>query len=224
MRIQSDNLIVGQPALAIRKLLRQERGTFATLTEVLGIDLLQARQVYEELRTEGYIEPQDLPLTGQADDGSWQTTVKGNALAHATARKPITRRTADRLVEEFLNRVKEVNACDNYVYRVKQVILFGSYLSDSPTLGDVDLAVALECRYDDARKRERQSQERIEQALRKGKSFRTLFEQVTWPYVEVLTILKGHSPSLSLHDVQIEQILSQPIPSKVLFEATFDKR
>jgi predicted nucleotidyltransferase len=109
------------------------------------------------------------------------------------------------------------------VYRIKQVILFGSYLGDSPTFGDVDLAVSLEFRYDDARKRERQSQERIEYALRKGKSFRTPFEQVSWPYQEVFTILKGRSPTLSLHDVRIEQILSQPIPSKVLFDATLDK-
>jgi predicted ArsR family transcriptional regulator len=95
MRIQSDSLIVGRPALAIRKLLRQERGTIATIAEVLDIGPLQARQVYEELRTGGYIEPQDLPRAVRTDDGSWQTTMKGNALAHATARKAITRQTAE---------------------------------------------------------------------------------------------------------------------------------
>jgi len=184
---------------------------------------LQARHVYEKLRTEGYIEPSDLPPAFHADDENWQTTMKGNTLAHATARKPIARRTADRLVEEFLKRVKEINACDDYVYRIKQVIVFGSYLSDKATLGDVDLAVSLEFRYDDLHMRERQCQERIDYALRREKNFRTFLEQVTWPYLEVFTILKGRSPSLSLHDVQVEQILSQPIPSKVLFDASLDK-
>jgi len=205
----------------IRKLLQRERGTIATLAALLDIDSLTARQVYQELSAEGYIEPSDRPL--QADDESWQTTRKGNALANATARKAITRRTAERLLEEFLNRVKEINACDDYVYRVKQVILFGSYLSDSPRLGDVDLSIVLEFRVNDPHQRIRHMQERINHALQEGKIFRNSTDQALWPQLEIFSILKGRSPSLSLHDEQLEQVLSQPIPSKILFDATVDK-
>jgi predicted nucleotidyltransferase len=218
MRIQSDGVIVGQPALTIRKLLKQERGTLATIAELLDIDLFKAKQVFQVLSTEGYIEPFDSLTTSDGDHESWQTTIKGNALAHATARKPITRQTADRVVQEFLNRVKKINACDDYVYRIRQVILFGSYLSDTPRLGDIDLSIVVEFRSHDAHKREVQSQERIKSALREGKSFRTVVEQATWPWLEIFHILKGGSPSLSLHDEQVEQVLAKPIPSKMLFD------
>ncbi len=122
MRIQSYGVIVGQPALLIRKLLQWERGTIATIAELLDIDPLKARRVYQELSAEGYIEPSDRPL--QADDESWQTTRKRNALANATARKAITRRTAEGLIEKFLNRIKKINACDDYVvnFGMKRVV------------------------------------------------------------------------------------------------------
>lgn len=222
MRIQPGDVIAGQPALAIRKLLKREKGTIAIIAEVLDVDLVKARQVYQGLSDEEYIMPSDRPY--EAEEGAWRTTRKGNALANATARKPITRRTAERLIQEFLHRVREVNACDDYVYRVKQVILFGSYLGDSLSLGDVDLSLVLEFREHDPHQRDKQIEARINQALRNGKRFQNYTNQIFWPYTEVFSILKGHSPSLSLHDDQLEQVLSQPIPSKILFDATVDEK
>ena len=105
MRIQSNDIIAGQPVFAVRKLLKQESGTSATIAESLHIDPIQARQVYQVLSTQGYIEPSSQPF--EADE-SWHTTRKGNALANATARKTITRKTAERLIQEFLQRVREV--------------------------------------------------------------------------------------------------------------------
>lgn len=219
MRIRPDDVIVGQPALAIRKLLRQESGTVATISESLGVDLVTARQVSQELFAEGYIEP-----AVHARDESWQTTTRGNALAHATARKPITRKTAERLVAEFLNRVRAINACDDYVYRVKQVIVFGSYLTDRPDLGDIDLAITLQFRLDDPDRRERQCQERIQQALDKGRTFRTYFEEVSWPQMEIYQYLKGRSSSLSFHDSIREQEFLQSVTTKVLFDITQEQK
>jgi predicted nucleotidyltransferase len=86
--------------------------------------------------------------------------------------------------------VKKINACDDYVYRIRQVILFGSYLRDTPRLGDVDLSIVVEFRSTDAHKRDVQSQERIKSALREGKSFQTVLEQATWPWLEIFHTLK----------------------------------
>jgi predicted nucleotidyltransferase len=221
MRIQPGDVIANQPALAIRKLLKShDIGDIDTIVEVLDVDLITARQIFQDLCAEGYIEtsfPRDIPDGGNE---RWHTTIKGNALANATARKPITRGTAERLVEEFLNRVKEVNTSNDYVYRVRKVIIFGSYLSDNPKLGDVDLSIELGPRYDDPHQRSSYMQKRVNDALQKGRRFSNITATYAWPQQEIFQFLKGHSSSLSLHDEQIEQVLSKPIPSKILFDAT----
>jgi hypothetical protein len=143
--------------------------------------------------------------------------MQGNAIANAKAGKPITRRTADRLVEEFLVRVNEINACDDYVFRVTQVVIFGSYLSDSPTLGDVDLSIILSHRYDDPEEHKRHCEARTQHALEEGRNFPTFLQELAWPEEEIWRILKGRSRGLSLHDEKRERVLSRPIPSKILF-------
>lgn len=212
MRIQSNDLIVGQPALTIRKLLRNRTHIRVdTIIDILDVDLETARQILKDLATEGYIE------ASESFEGMWHTTMQGNALANAKAGKPITRRTADRLIEEFIMRVNEINACDDYAYRVVQVVIFGSYLGDSPTLGDVDLSIELSQRYDDPQGHERHRKARIEHALQQGRNFPTFVHQLSWPEQEVWHILKGRSRGLSLHDEKHERVLSRPIPSKILF-------
>ncbi len=220
MRIQPGDEIVGLPALTVRKLMQYAQsgsgGTIKTIAEQLHIDDATAKNIFEALYAEKYIELDDV----KDDNTWWHNTMKGNALANATARKPITRRTAERLIADFLKRVREINTCDDYMYRVKQVIIFGSYLSDGATLGDVDLSIMLEDLYNDASEREARRKERVNYALQEGRSFRSFTEMLIWPYEEVFKKLKNHSPTLSLHDEKTEQVLSRPIPSRILYEAT----
>ncbi len=56
----------------------------------------------------------------------------GVRLAYASAAKPIHRRTAERILSEFMERVNRVNATPEYLYRVDGVILFGSFLGAPP--------------------------------------------------------------------------------------------
>jgi predicted nucleotidyltransferase len=79
-----------------------------------------------------------------SESPAWSTTIKGNALAMASAAGPVLRKTAERLLAEFLDRVKEVRESDTYLYRVKRVILFGSMLDqDRSHVNDIDLVVEL---------------------------------------------------------------------------------
>jgi hypothetical protein len=105
---------------------------------------------------------------------------------------------------------------------VKQVIIFGSYLSDSLTLGDIDLAITLECKYDDPETRGRKIRERIQRVQQEGKRFRTMVEMYGWPQLEIFKMLKAGSPSISLHDAEAEHILSEPIALKILFDARLE--
>src|SRR5689334_21940723 len=113
MRIQTSDIIAGQPALAIRKLLKNRDGTISTAVESLQVDHVIAKQVLDDLSLEGYITF-TAPLNTREDRLDWQNTIKGHALANATARKAITRVKAEQLLTAFLERIKEINACDDY--------------------------------------------------------------------------------------------------------------
>ena len=118
MRINSADTIAGQPVLAIRQLFKKTQyrgGTLSDIANQLHVDQKAAREIFDTLCAEAYIEPTETPHYADEDNTHWQTTLKGNSLALATARKPITRQTAERLLNEFLTRVKEINDCDDYV-------------------------------------------------------------------------------------------------------------
>ncbi|WP_238703487.1 hypothetical protein [Arthrobacter sp. TS-15] len=67
-------------------------------------------------------------------------TILGNALAMAGFGKPITRKTADRLVAGLLERARDYNADGGKPLFVERLRIFGSYLRpDVDPLGDVDV-------------------------------------------------------------------------------------
>jgi predicted nucleotidyltransferase len=127
------------------------------------------------------------------------------------------------LLQEFLQRVEKINSSDDYAYYIKQVILFGSYLSDNPTLGDIDLSLVLEFRDDDLEKRSKHLDERTDLAEKQGRYFKGFLESLAWPYEEVIRFLKNRSPSISLHNEQHERVLSRDIPSKMIFDISETK-
>ena len=222
MRITSADTIAGQPALAIRELFKKTKmygGTLSDIANQLHVDQKTAQEIFDTLYAEGYIEPVETTHNADKNNRYWKTTLNGNSLAIATARKPITRKTAECLLNAFLERVKAINDCPDYAYYVKQVVIFGSYLTDSPNLGDIDLAIRVEYRYNDILERSRNCQQRIELALQNGRRFKTFWAEMSWPYTEVIRFLRNRSPSISIHDLKEEGILSTSIPSKILFDA-----
>lgn len=110
---------------------------------------------------------------------SYQTTIRGNALGMAKAGKPVTRASAEEVLRKFLDRVRVVNGRQELAHSVESVVVFGSYLSDAKRLNDLDIAVELRAKWhDDA-------------------SFRNLVEEVCWPQLEVVSILKNRSRTIS---------------------------
>jgi hypothetical protein len=90
MRISSNDTLAGQPILVIRRLLRAGG----------GFPWTRARQ--DESGCDG-------PLP-------WRITTKGRALAMASARSPVHRKTADRVLAEFLERVANVRGDERFLY------------------------------------------------------------------------------------------------------------
>jgi predicted nucleotidyltransferase len=143
----------------------------------------------------GLIEP-----TNEADNDDptrrYSVTTAGRRLCATRFVKRITRAKADALVKQMLERITSINARDELVYRVSRVRAFGSYASDAPEVGDIDLAVELEQRYPD--------KDIIELLLARaeasGKRLSSYMDRLSYGQQEVHQLLKGRSPYLAIED------------------------
>ena len=204
MRISKEEVIAGHPAVAVRKLLRGLQGDefcVEYVVEDLGLSNRDSVKLLEDLVSLGY-----LCHTG---DSRWpyKATLAGGALSLAKLGRGFSRQVAEKALAAFLERVEALNSDDQYAFRVKTVILFGSMLSDKDPVNDVDLMFDLEARLANRDAQRALEQDRIRKAEDSGRAL-TGFLAYGWPWVEVQRFLKGRSPVLSLHG--FDQITAFP--------------
>lgn len=219
MHIEATAKILGWPILEIRKLLRKGRKVAwntERAAEILHTDTATAAQLLAGLAEQGYIEPAPRQFTA----GCWVNTPQGNTLANASAAPRINRQTATRALAQFLQRVQTVNSADYYLYRVQQVVVFGSYLSEAPKISDLDLAVELEPKEADPQRHQELYAQRITDAVAQGRHFRDMADMYGWPRLEVYRFLKARSRTISLHELEIESRHLSPADYRVVYTAT----
>jgi len=112
------------------------------LRQTLSLSTGRTGNVTAQLVAEKYIEP------SPDHKGTWRNTSKGNALACASAAPPLLRQSAQRKLDELLNRVRFVNSPEcEFLYWVGEVVLFGRMLTQKARISDVDLSVRLDRKY-----------------------------------------------------------------------------
>lgn len=200
MRIRSDTLVAGFPAKDIRGLLRRSGKVLsvAYTMRVFGIDASNAARLLQNLEAEGYIEKN--AFLNSRNEPCWKQTVKGGALGKALFSAPVSRRTAETKLKEFMDRVQQVNADNRFLYKVEKVVLFGSFLTDAPQVGDLDLAVQLSPKEADSEKHAQLIQVRATEAASRGKQFSSFIDRLAFAYVEVRSFLKAGSRIIQLTD------------------------
>jgi hypothetical protein len=114
----------------------------------------------------------------------------------ATSRGRLTRARVQIALTGLMDRVRAVNDTPQDAFKVEVVIVFGSYLSEIPRIGDVDIAVRLK-----ERGRSKEEQKRLEDASYNPaadtwRPFST--EWCGWPRREVMAALKARQPSVDL--------------------------
>jgi predicted nucleotidyltransferase len=219
MYIDPKSQIAGVPALQVRKFLRRLDGyewTGADIAASLDLPGSRAEKLVSELLQLGYIEP---AMTRQGKP-FYRRTLSGSAFSLASAARPLTRKTADKKLAEFLDRVRAVNVNPDLAYRVRKVLLFGSYLTGQERINDIDVAVELVFRETERSKREAALDARVQVALQAGRQFSNYTNQVLWPYEEVLLLLKSRSRAISLHPAD-DPILKQT-ESRVIFQDEYE--
>jgi predicted nucleotidyltransferase len=197
MRVCTSDTLAGLPLIEIRDFLRQypqgRRITIASIEDELGVPSARAELIAKALVAAGFIEPKIEP-NERGSSSQYVVTKLGSRLCVARFVKRITRAKAELLVKQMLERIAEINARDELVFRVKRVRAFGSYASDVPEVGDVDLAVELERRYPD---RDIIAQ-LLERADASGRRLGSYMDRLSYAELEVQRLLKGRSPYLAI--------------------------
>lgn len=213
MRISSEETIAGIPLVSVRNALRRVNDDLFLpehLGEKVGIAQSRAVALVEALYKADYLE------RNPRFPEYWKTTIKGNALIMAKVGRPYSRRTAERALEGFLERVGEVNENPEFLYRVKKAKLFGSLLdAKNDYVGDVDVAVDLVPKETDPETHSMLLKARAAKAAAEGRQFGNIVEYLLWGQIEVRRYLKGRSPVLSVHP--IEDPILQVTLSKTIY-------
>ncbi len=195
MNIDSKDEIAGCPALGVRRFLRETMHSHIWdklwLQKKLALSSQRARLVLEQLSSDGYVEPSPFCK------GKWRNTVKGNALAGASAAKPLRRESAESKLDSLLSRVRQVNSPDcDFLYWIEEVVVFGSILTNKSRLSDTDISIRLEKKLE-AKEFSVAAERRTRSAAANGRSFRSIVDEVYWPEREVLLFVKSRSRAIS---------------------------
>ena len=101
-----------------------------------------------------------------------------------------------------MQRVGAVNSNPDYLETITGVIVFGSFLSPSEELGDVDVGIELERKPVSDQTFMHLAEARRKLAQERGRRFRNLTEWVTWPTTGIWLLLKSRARQLSIHDLR----------------------
>lgn len=190
--LSANTMVCGVRAHDLRRLFKDDHFGEPITARVLRLKGTDTSTVLRCLRRQGWIKPSPL------FKGAWSPTLKGGALSTVTFGPRIRRATADRLMKGLIHRLQIVNR-RGFAFTVESVIVFGSYLSDAPDLGDIDLAVHLRPRHDDVQKQLRLEEHRRSMAPRYRVA--TEAKRESWPEKEVLVFLRNRSPRFSFHEL-----------------------
>jgi predicted nucleotidyltransferase len=192
--------VAGESPRQIWEILFRCRGRFREdwLSDTFRYDLRRANEIAKAMELAGYLRRDRGPAKRKNSSFPWYSiTDSGRDIALASAARRITRKTATSALSDFMKRVQLVNANPKYLYSVRRVAVFGSFLRHGNRLGDVDVAVDLKSRvvFD----REHKLVEIFEKyAQDSGKSFSTFEEEFFWPRSDVLRVLKSRKRSISI--------------------------
>ncbi len=193
MRIRSDALVAGFPARKIRDLLRRSGDLLSVhdVTRIIGEKGRKALRLLQRLESEGIIEKH--PSFSRPGDENWKLTLKGGAMKKALFSAPVSRQKAEKALNELLDRIRRVNADERFLYRVQKAVLFGSYLTESSRVGDLDIAIDLSPKEPDPEKHVDLILARGDEAAWQGRRFRGYLDQMSFAYYEVMKYLKARS-------------------------------
>jgi hypothetical protein len=152
-----------------------------------------ARTLFDHLLAEGYIDLDHDPWPKESI--RHKLTIKGEALRMTRFVPRIDRSKAKMLLKDVLGRVDAINADPEMLHWVTEVRVFGSYLTDTNDLGDLDLALNYKGRW----LGEGWKPDWEAFAKKQGKDHIDWLHKLSLPERMVKERIKGRSPYISIH-------------------------
>jgi hypothetical protein len=193
MRLRSSETLGGVPVLEVRALIRRWYDGAAPLDfigEHLELRRAERQRLLAALLEEGLLTREE------GDPVRYELTVKAHAFAQATAAAPLRRSTADTKLRELVARMVHANASAEFLVGVESAYVYGSYLTDVPRLGDLDVSLTLWRKEPDG---ERFTELSRAAARKSGRRFGTFIDFLSWPDKQLLLFLKQRARVYSLH-------------------------
>jgi hypothetical protein len=208
-------MIGGQPVFVIRKFLRQVGNSLWGVSYVMRLfdtPESEARAFVAGLARKGYIKRSEVAI----GDGWWEVSAAGKRFATANASKKIRKEAAELIVRSLIRRAHEVNENPGYLYSVRKITAFGSYVEGDLTLDDIDAEIELEPKEADEEKHQLALEGKVVEQKFRGMKFATEADELGWGELEVLLFLRARSRYLSF--IHIPPEWRRSLPNKVLFE------
>lgn len=205
MRLTKADVVVGIPATDARELMRRFRSARPESAISVFVDTGERSdtEIARALQDAGYLQVMYDDLDGET---WWETTTKGNALSQASFGRPITRATAQRHLDEVIERARAFNADATRLAIVAELVVFGSFLDpDIDELGDLDLAVSFGSRMPMSADSDERTEILLAYARTSGRGFGTLVDRLFWPQQEALLALRNRSAVINIttEDVRV---------------------
>ena len=201
MQINSRQTIGGVSSLQVRRFFRHvvahHHDSFdrAWLLSYLQLREPQADQLLKGLASQGFIS-----LESPRNNLQYHLTDLAHDLVRSSAAKRISRNTAQEGLEGLMSRMKEINSNPKYLYSVRSVVVFGSYLNHGERLGDVDVAIELSSRIEDPSQR---AEAHLRYAQECGRQFGNFTDQLYWAEAEIYQVLKARRRTISIQPWQL---------------------
>jgi hypothetical protein len=196
VKVERNSSIAGRPIREVRDFLRATgQGRFG---RARVIELLGQPDATDALIEAGFIR--------RLDDGDiFEETDIGIQLRSTNLVPRITRKKADSIMAAFMQRVVNVNATPELICSVAEVHVFGSYITDAPEVGDIDLSVVLKLKADEGTWTERSHA----RAAATGRRM-SFIDSSAYGATEVMLILKARSPYLVFVHISVLEKLGCP--------------
>lgn len=159
------------------------------------ISRVEIKEIFSALVSDGWIEQNK--KEDKFDDEKYIVTDKGNQLSVKSLVPRIDREKANGLVGDMIKRIEQINHDPSLLDYVTRVVVFGSYITDTNDLGDIDLCVSIVRRIDDYKEHTR-ARKAFNEAS--GKRFSTYLDTLFYHQNVVKQRIKNRSPYISLHD------------------------
>jgi hypothetical protein len=147
----------------------------------------------------------------------YRLTEAGRGFARASAAPKLKRSSSSKILADLVSRAHSTEDDNQFLSKVTELIVFGSYLGSSERIGDIDVAYSIGRKQPDL---DMDAYDSVceESFYGHGRIAKTILDIPAWPEEQVRLRLKNRQRSISLHrmDEFLKLQVANPSPFDVL--------